>query len=106
MIIKSCWPKCLTATGDSIQHKEEFLGFPEKDVAEASSTLDNILQVNNLQTWICDETPTAYKHDEETAAEVLNRAKQNNYWNLMARMKKCACLRHLKLAEYWTATVK
>jgi hypothetical protein len=76
MIIKNCLPKCLTATGDSIKHKEEFLGFPEKDVAEASIILDNILQVNNLRTWICDETPTVYKDDEKTAAEVLNSGKE------------------------------
>jgi uncharacterized protein (DUF1499 family) len=47
MTIKNCWPKCISATDDNIKHKEQLLGFTE-DVAEASSTLNDILQVNNL----------------------------------------------------------
>jgi hypothetical protein len=48
MTDKNCWFKCIAATGDSVEHKEEFLGFTEEDAHEASSPLHDILQVNNL----------------------------------------------------------
>jgi hypothetical protein len=48
MTIKNCWSKCITATGDSIEHKEEIFGFTEEDSREASNTLDDTLQVNDL----------------------------------------------------------
>jgi hypothetical protein len=48
MTIKNCWPKCISATDDSTEHKEQLVGFTEQGVAEASGTLDDILEVNNL----------------------------------------------------------
>jgi hypothetical protein len=80
-----------------------------EDSHETSNTLHNRLQVNDLQAWVCedDETPVAvYEGNEETVAEVLNHGKQNIYQKMTARMKKCVCLRILKLAKYWIASVK
>jgi hypothetical protein len=74
MTIKNCYSKCITATGNSIKHEEEFLGFTE-DVCEASNTLQDRLQVNDLRALvhINNETPIAvYKDYEEIVAEVLN----------------------------------
>jgi hypothetical protein len=45
-------------------------------VGEASTALDDRLQVNDLRTWVREdnETPiTVCKDDEDTVAEVLNR---------------------------------
>jgi hypothetical protein len=49
MTIKNCWSKCITATGDSSEHEEEFLGFTEEDAGEASGTLHDRLQVIDLR---------------------------------------------------------
>jgi hypothetical protein len=70
--------KFIAATGDSVEHEEEFLGFMKEDAHEASNTLYDILQVNNLQTWVHkdDETPFAvFKDDDGTVAEVLNHGR-------------------------------
>jgi hypothetical protein len=75
MTVENWWSKSIAATGDSIIHKEEFLHFIE-DVHEASNTLDDRQQVNDLRTWVHenDETPIAVcKGDGGIVAEVLNR---------------------------------
>jgi hypothetical protein len=48
LTIKNCWSKYIAATDDSTEHKEEFLGFMEEDAREASNTLQDRLQTNDL----------------------------------------------------------
>jgi hypothetical protein len=47
MTVTNWWSKSIAATGDSMEHEEEFLHFTE-DVHEASNTHDDRLQVNDL----------------------------------------------------------
>lgn len=75
---RNYWSKCILATGDGAEHKEQLLGFTEENAGKASNTLHNRLQVNNLQAYVHedDETPVAvYKDDEETVAEVINHGR-------------------------------
>jgi hypothetical protein len=59
-----------------VSNTKKSFTFYREDVHEASNTLDDRLQVNDLRTWIRenDETPIAvYKDDRGIVAEVLNR---------------------------------
>jgi hypothetical protein len=76
--IKNCWSKCISATGDSIEHEEEFLGFTEEDAREASNTFHDRLHVNDLRAWVHKDVEThvaVYKNDDEIVAQVLNHGR-------------------------------
>jgi hypothetical protein len=92
--IRNCSSKCITATGDGIEHEEEFLGFMAEGVLEVSHTLHDRLQVNDLQAW-ANETPITVHKGEEIVVEILNHKVKNIYWKMSVRIKKCMSLRPL-----------